>query len=164
MPGHELAQLNIAHMKAPLESPSMADFVTNLDRINALAERAPGFVWRLQTEEGDATALRPLGDDKLVNMSVWQDVQSLHDYVYRTAHVEIMRRRKEWFDSMREAYTVLWWVPAGHRPDVAEAASKLEVLRRLGPTPEAFTFKQPFPSPSAPTASPAAPLDDLCPA
>ncbi len=167
MSAHELAQLNIARMREPLESAPMAEFVANLDRINALAERAPGFVWRLQTEEGDATALRPLGDDMLVNMSVWVDAQALHDYVYRTAHVEIMRRRKEWFDAMREAYVVLWWVPVGHRPNIADAAAKLDTLRRLGPTPEAFTFKQPFPSPSeqaASPAAPAAPFDDLCPA
>jgi len=94
MSAYELAQLNIALMKEPLESSRMADFVANLDRINALAESSPGFVWRLQTEEGDATALRPLGEDTLVNVSVWRDVGSLNKYVYGSAHVEIMRRRK----------------------------------------------------------------------
>ena len=108
MSAYELAQLNIARMKEPLESPTMADFVANLDRINALAESSPGFVWRLQTAEGDATALRPLGADTLVNVSVWRDVDSLNKYVYSSAHVEIMRRRKEWFERMREAYVVLW--------------------------------------------------------
>ena len=97
MSAYELAQLNIALMKEPLESPRMADFVANLERINALAESSPGFVWRLQTDEGDATALRPLGEDTLVNLSVWKDVASLNKYVYQSAHVEIMRRRKEWF-------------------------------------------------------------------
>lgn len=91
----QLAQLNISVMKEPLESPSMADFVANLDRINAIAEGSPGFVWRLQTEEGDATALRPLGDNIIVNMSVWQNIASLNNYVYKSAHVEMMRRRKE---------------------------------------------------------------------
>jgi heme-degrading monooxygenase HmoA len=143
----ELAQLNIATMREPLESPAMADFVANLDRINALAESQPGFVWRLQTEEGDATALRPLGDDTLVNVSVWRDLESLQHFVYRSAHVEIMKRRKEWFDAMREAYMVLWWVPAGHRPDVNEAADRLRRLRADGPSPEAFSFKQAFPAP-----------------
>lgn len=147
MSQYELAQLNIATMKEPLDSPLMTDFVANLDRINALAEQAPGFVWRLQTEEGDATALRPLGENTLVNMSVWRDVQSLNDYVYRSAHVEIVRRRKEWFERMAQAWAVLWWVPSGHRPDVAEAAERLAELRAQGPTPRAFTFKQAYPAP-----------------
>ncbi|MFN7309649.1 MAG: DUF3291 domain-containing protein [bacterium] len=147
MSQYELAQLNIATMKEPLDSPLMTDFVANLDRINALAEQAPGFVWRLQTEEGDATALRPLGENTLVNVSVWRDVQSLNDYVYRSAHVEIMRRRKEWFERMAQAWAVLWWVPSGHRPDVAEAAERLAELRAPGPTPRACTCKQAYPAP-----------------
>ena len=146
---YELAQLNIAIMREPLESPTMADFVANLDRINALAECSPGFVWRLKTDGGDATALRPLGERTLVNMSVWRDVESLNEYVYRSDHVEIMRRRTEWFERLREAYTVLWWVDEGHRPDVQEAVAKLEVLRAQGPTAEAFTFRRAFPPPGA---------------
>ena len=146
----ELAQLNIAVMKEPLDSPVMADFVANLDRINALAESWPGFVWRLKTEEGDATALRPLDDSTIVNMSVWRDVASLNEYVYRSAHVEVMRRRKEWFERMKEAYVVLWWVRQGHRPSVDEALERLALLRKLGPTQDAFTFKHAFPPPSAP--------------
>jgi hypothetical protein len=153
MPAFELAQLNIAVMKAPLESPSMADFVANLDRINALAEQAPGFIWRLQTGEGDATALRPLGETTLVNLSVWKDAASLDAYVYRSAHAQIMRRRKEWFESMAQAYLVLWWVPAGYRPAIDEALERLELLREHGPTARAFTLRQPFASPgSAPSA------------
>lgn len=97
----------------------MADFAANLDRINALAESSSGFVWRLQTVEGDATALRPLGEDILINVSVWRDIESLNKYVYESAHVEIMRRRKEWFERMREAHVVLWWVPRDHRPSVS---------------------------------------------
>ncbi len=153
MSTYELAQLNIASMKEPLESPRMADFVANLDRINALAEASPGFVWRLQTEEGDATAMRPMGEDTLVNISVWQDVDSLNNYVYRSAHVEIMRRRKEWFEHMREAYVVLWWVRTGHRPTMPEAIAKLEALRTKGPTEEAFTFRHAFLAPDAPRPS-----------
>jgi hypothetical protein len=164
MSTHELAQLNIALMKEPLESPGMADFVANLDRINALAERSPGFVWRLQTEEGDATALRPLGEDTLVNVSVWKDVESLNKYVYGSAHVEIMRRRKAWFERMREAYVVLWWVPKGHRPSVTEAIAKLELLRARGPTPDAFTFRHAFPAPDAPQSSTSFGFGDACPA
>lgn len=145
----ELAQLNIALMKEPLDSPVMAEFVDNLDRINALAESSAGFVWRLQTEEGDATALRPLGENVLVNMSVWRDVDALQNYAYKSAHADIMRRRKEWFERMAEAYLVLWWIPEGHRPDVAEATVRLELLRRIGPSAEAFTFRQPFPAPAS---------------
>jgi hypothetical protein len=153
---YELAQLNIALMKEPLDSPRMGDFVANLDRINALAESSPGFVWRLQTEEGDATALRPLGEDTLVNISVWRDVASLNKYVYESAHVEIMRRRKEWFERMREAYVVLWWVPNGHRPTIPEAIARLELLRAKGPTTDAFTFRRAFLPPDA--AQPGAPF------
>ena len=149
MSQYELAQLNIASMKEPLESPGMADFVANLERINALAESSRGFVWRLKTDEGDATALRPLGDSTLVNMSVWENVAALNDYVYKSAHVEIMRRRKEWFERMREASIVLWWVPRGHRPSVAQAIERLELLRAQGPTADAFTFRKAFPPPDA---------------
>ena len=134
MSAYELAQLNIAAMKEPLDSPGMADFVANLDRINALAETSPGFVWRLQSDAGNATDFRPLGESTLVNMSVWRDVESLNQYVYKTAHAEIMRRRNEWFERMREVFVVLWWVPAGHRPGIEEAIEKLERLRATGPT------------------------------
>ena len=164
MSGYELAQMNVALMKEPLESPSMADFVANLDRINALAESSPGFVWRLKSDDGNATAFRPLGEETLVNVSVWKDVASLNKYVYQSAHVEIMRRRKEWFERMREAWVVLWWVPKGHRPAIAEAIAKLELLRAKGPTTEAFTFKRAFLPPDA--AQPSAPFEfgDECPA
>ncbi|HKE40660.1 MAG TPA: DUF3291 domain-containing protein [Casimicrobiaceae bacterium] len=164
MSNYQLAQLNIALMKEPLDSPRMADFVANLDRINALAESSPGFVWRLQTEEGNATALRPLGEETLVNVSVWRDVESLNRYVYRSAHVEVMRRRKEWFEQVREAYVVLWWVPRGHRPNVSEASAKLELLRAKGPTKDAFTFRHAFLAPDA--VQPGAPFEfgDECPA
>jgi hypothetical protein len=162
MSQYELAQLNIAVMKEPLDSPRMVDFVANLDRINARAESSPGFVWRLQDEEGDATALRPLDDSTLVNMSVWQDVAALNHYVYKTAHVEIMRRRKEWFDRMSEAHMVLWWVPQGHRPSVVQALERLQLLRTQGPSPDAFTFRHAFPPPDA-EVSPIS-FGDECPA
>jgi hypothetical protein len=144
MSGYRLAQLNIATMKAPLESPGMADFVTNLERINALADGAPGFVWRLQDEAGDATAIRPFGDEVLVNLSLWRDINALSDYVYKSAHVEMLRRRGEWFERIGEAHMVLWWVPQGHLPSVAEAAERLRLLREQGSTPQAFSFRQPF--------------------
>ena len=147
MASYHLAQLNIAKMKYPAEAPEMADFMNNLDRINALAEKSLGFVWRLQTEEGDATDIDFFGSNILVNMSVWQDSESLHDYVYRTSHAQIMSRRKEWFERFEGSYTVLWWIPEGSVPTLEEANAKLELLRAVGPTAEAFTFKQPFPAP-----------------
>jgi hypothetical protein len=165
MSAYNLAQLNIGRIRGPMDSPIMADFVSNLDRINALAERTPGFVWRLQTEEGNATAIRPYEDDNIaVNMSVWRDVESLNKYVYSSAHVEIMRRRREWFEPMREAFLVLWWIPEGHRPGVAEAVAKLELLRTQGPTAEAFTFRKAFPPPDAPPAQSPVAFGDECPA
>ncbi len=164
MSNFELAQLNVATMKESLESPGMADFVANLDRINALAESSPGFVWRLETPDGDATAMRPLGEDTLVNISVWSDPESLNKYVYESAHVEIMRRRKEWFERMREAYVVLWWVPKGHRPTVQEAIAKLGLLRVRGPTQDAFTLRKPFLLSDDPSAAMPVSFDNDCPA
>jgi hypothetical protein len=145
----ELAQLNIARLKAPIESPLLADFVANLDRINAIAEASDGFKWRLITDDGNATSPRPFGDDVIVNMSVWRDLEALRNYVHHSAHVEIMKRRREWFARAAEAYAVLWWVAAGHRPTVSEAAGRLENLRRYGSSPAAFTFGKAFPAPDA---------------
>ncbi len=144
MDNYHLAQLNIARMLAPIESPQLSDFVANLDRINALAEAADGFVWRLQDEAGSATRFRPFGAEMLVNLTLWNNIESLHNYVYRSGHVEIMKRRKEWFEMMREFYMVLWWVPVGTIPTVDEAKQKLAQLRQQGPSSDAFTFKQPF--------------------
>lgn len=146
MPYH-LAQLNIAHLLAPIDSSQLADFVANIDRINALAESSPGFVWRLQTDAGDATEIDFFGSEYIVNMSVWESHEALHNYVYRSAHTDILRRKKEWFHTMPTAHMVLWWVPEGHQPTLEEAAHKLNVLREQGPSVEAFTFKQSFPSP-----------------
>jgi hypothetical protein len=149
MSRYHLAQLNIARMRAPLESPIMADFVAKLDRVNALADDAPGFVWRLQTEDGDATGLRYFGDDMLVNLSVWETVDALRRFVYQSTHLDIMRRRKEWFARMAEPYLVLWWVEAGHLPSLPESAERLQRLREHGPGPQAFTFKHLSPPPAA---------------
>lgn len=145
MTEHHLAQLNIAKMKFAIDAPELVEFVARLEDVNALADDSPGFIWRLQTEDGDATAIDHFGPEYLVNMSVWEDVESLHDYVYRTAHNEVMARRKEWFDRMLEVYSVLWWIPAGTIPTIAEADQRLQSLRQNGPTTEAFTFKQMFP-------------------
>jgi hypothetical protein len=151
-PDWQLAQVNIALPQAPLDSEQLREFVDLLDPINALAESAPGFVWRLKTEDGDATAVRGFGDDRLIiNMSVWDCVEALAEFVYRSDHAAVMRRRREWFEQLRAAYTALWWVPAGWQPTVAEAEERVDSLRKHGPTPYAFTFKQPF----EPTETPA---------
>jgi hypothetical protein len=165
MSAFELAQLNIGVIIGPMDSPVMAEFAANLERINALADSSPGFVWRLQTEDGDATALRPFEDDRtLVNMSVWRDIESLSAYVYQSAHVEVMRRRREWFERMDQAFLVLWWVPRGHRPTVAEAIGKLEALRSRGPTSAAFSFRQPHAAPDAGQHEAQREFLDICPA
>jgi hypothetical protein len=165
MSAYEIAQLNIGIIRGPMDSPVMEEFAANLERINAVADQSPGFVWRLQTEEGDATALRPFGDDRtLVNMSVWQDIESLTQYVYRSAHSEVMRRRKQWFERMSEAYLVLWWVPKGHRPDIAEAIERLELLRTEGPSASAFNFRNAFPPPDAAQPQQTVNFGDECPA
>ncbi len=139
-----LAQLNIARMRFPLDAPQMADFVARLEDINALADRAPGFVWRLQTEDGDATAIDFFGSDYLVNMSVWRDLDSLRDFAFRSAHREVLARRHDWFDVIDEAYSVLWWIAAGSIPTLDEAGERLERLRRDGPGAHAFTFGRTF--------------------
>jgi hypothetical protein len=145
-----LAQLNIARLRFPLDGPELKDFVDGLPEINALGDNSPGFVWRLTDEGGaDATALRPFEDqdDILINMSVWETLESLRDFVYHTKHLEYTRRRREWFDhNGLQAYLVLWWVPAGHIPTVAEGRERLDHLIKHGPTWEAFTFRDPFPA------------------
>lgn len=160
MSGFHLAQINVGRFLAPVDDPRIADFVANLDRINALAESQPGFVWRLVGEGNDATDLKPVEDDPLmaINMSVWCDLDGLAAFVYRTAHRDIMRRRREWFEAM-EVYMTLWWVPAGHTPTIAEGMAKLAVFERLGASPVAFTFRNPFPAPDAPFV---APILDKC--
>ena len=116
MTPHDVAQLNVARLAAPIDSPRLADFVAQLDAVNAQADTALGFLWRLQDESGNATAVRPWGDDMIVNMSTWVSVEALRTYVFGVAHVEVLHRRREWFVPMQGAHLVLWWVPAGHRP------------------------------------------------
>ncbi len=144
---YHLAQLNIARMLAPINDPLLAEFVANLERINELADHAPGFVWRLQSESGNATDLRPFEDDLiLVNMSVWESLASLKEYVYKSAHAEIMRKRRQWFEKTEEAFTVLWWIPAGTIPTIADAKERLQHLRCHGETAHAFSFRRNFDS------------------
>ncbi|MHC5902512.1 DUF3291 domain-containing protein [Streptomyces sp. S6] len=145
MTSHELAQVNIARLKFPLDSPELKDFVDALDPVNAVADAAPGFVWRLQSDDGDATGIEVFGDRWLIiNMSVWQDTDALTAFMYRGRHRELLQRRREWFQKAVEAMAVLWWVPAGHRPTVAEAEARLLHLRANGPTPYAFTLRTSF--------------------
>jgi hypothetical protein len=132
-------------MKAPLDDPIMAGFAARLDEINALADGSAGFVWRLQTSEGNATYLRPYDDDRILfNMAVWETIDALRNYVYRTAHRGLLRQRHEWFDKLAGAYVALWWVPVGHIPSVGEAKKRLAYLDTQGPTQFAFTFKAIF--------------------
>lgn len=147
---HHLAQANVARMRAPLDDPLMADFVAQLAPINALADRSPGFVWRMQGDEGDATAIRAFDDDRILfNMSVWTSIEALHEYVYASAHLAPFRDRRKWFETQRTPSFVLWWVPAGHVPSVDEAKERLEQLQQHGPSANAFTFKVCFAAPDA---------------
>ncbi|WP_328611757.1 DUF3291 domain-containing protein [Amycolatopsis sp. NBC_00345] len=165
----ELAQVNIGRLLAPLDNPRLRDFVDGLDPVNALADAAPGFVWRLQTEDGDATAVQAFAWDTagsagvLTNMSVWTSVQALADFVYSPGHLAVLRRRREWFEPVQEMTSALWWVPAGKRPTVADAEERIRLLRAHGPTPAAFTLKRHFPAHDAVEARDGDP-DWLCPA
>ncbi len=148
-----LAQVNIARLRAPLDSPALADFVAALEPVNAAADAAPGFVWRLQTEDGNATSVRAFEWDAagsagvIVNMSVWESVEALGAFVYSAAHRPVLRRRRIWFEPMTRAYTALWWIRRGTTPAVAEAEDRVRFLRAQGPTPLAFTLRVHFPPP-----------------
>jgi uncharacterized protein DUF3291 len=148
--GYQLAQLNVGLARGATDSPVMADFMAGIERVNALADADPGFVWRLQDGDGPgATALRPRGPDFMVNMSVWESLEALRDFVYRNGpHLDFMRRRREWFHRMAQDHLVLWWVPAGHIPGLDEALSRLDLLRGNGPSPLAFTFRDPYDAPA----------------
>jgi hypothetical protein len=152
-----LAQLNIARPRAPLDDPVMAEFMANLGRINAVGDASPGFVWRLQDESGNATGLeQPFGPEIIVNMTVWQDVEALWAFVFRSEHTAFLRRRAQWFRKLEAPPAVLWWVLAGHRPTLVEAKTRLDRLVALGPTPEAFTFARTFTSDGLPVRTAAA--------
>jgi Domain of unknown function (DUF3291) len=137
-----LAQVNVARLRHPIDHPATAEFVAGLAPINAAADASPGFVWRLQTEDGDATALRVFPDPEIiVNLSVWTSVEALRAFVYRSDHTSFLRRRAEWFDRMDTPPVACWWVPAGHVPDVAEARTRLDFLAAHGPSPFAFGLR-----------------------
>ena len=142
----------------------MAGFVRRLEEINALADASPGFVWRLQGDAGNATYLRPYGDDRIIfNLSVWESIEALRVYVYRTAHAEVLRQRRDWFEKFDLMHLALWWIPAGRLPTVGQATARLEYLQRHGEGPHAFTFRQIFP-PGAEAAALPAELLRPCPA
>jgi len=149
----ELAQVNVARLVAPLDDPVLADFVAALDPVNTAADESPGFVWRLQTDEGNATAVHAFTWDVadsagvIVNMSVWSDVEHLGAFVYGEMHRQVLARRRHWFERMSEAWMACWWVPAGHRPSTDEAEERVVHLRAHGPSPHAFTLRHSYPPP-----------------
>lgn len=144
----ELAQINVGRTLYPLDDPRMAGFVDRLDAVNALADDSPGFLWRLQGDSGNATDLRADDDPQfIVNMSVWRDTEALFDFVYRSAHREVMVLRRQWFEPPKGAFQALWWVPAGHRPTIEEGLAAIRRLETTGPSPDAFGFKQRFAPP-----------------
>lgn len=147
--GFHLAQVNVARLREPLDRPSMQGFVDGLEPINALADESPGFVWRLQTDDGDATSLRVFDDEMMiVNLSVWASVEALRAFVFASDHAGYLRRRADWFERLAEAPTALWWVAEGRTPSVDEATERLEMLRDRGPTPDAFTLRHAFEAPA----------------
>ena len=147
-PAHHLAQVNVARPLAPLDSEQLADFVANLEPVNARADAAPGFVWRLQDEAGDATSFRVFDDSIMVNLSVWESVEALRAFVYADReHLAVLRRRREWFGEM-EPYLALWWIPAGTIPTLRDVEERLRLIEAQGPTPEAFTFRTSFAAPA----------------
>jgi Domain of unknown function (DUF3291) len=155
-----LAQVNIARLRAPLDSPQLADFVAALDPVNAVADAAPGFLWRLQTEDGNATAVRAFEWDSagsagvITNMSVWESPEALAGFVYSAGHRRVLGRRRQWFERMTEAQMALWWIPRGSVPSTADAEERIRLLREHGPTARAFTFRMIFPPPDGPGRAP----------
>jgi hypothetical protein len=146
---YQLAQINIGRLVAPIDDPKIAEFVAQLDPINALADQARGFVWRLQSGSGNATDI-PYNDDPsiMVNMSVWESLEALRNYAYKSEHMKVLRDRAKWFVKMDKPIYCLWWIPAGHIPSVAEGRERLEHYQEHGATPYSFWFSQEFPQPT----------------
>lgn len=165
---NELAQVNVSRLLAPLGSELLAPFMAALDEVNAEGDCAPGFCWRLQAEDGNATSVQAFGWDVrdshgvIVNLTTWTSVEPLAAFVFGGRHLEIMRQRRTWFAHAAEATTALWWVSAGHRPSTDEAEQRVRLLRAHGPTADAFTLRQPFAAPGR--AAPIVRDDWLCPA
>jgi hypothetical protein len=149
MSNYHLAQINIARMLAPIDDPLMQDFVAQLPPINQLAEQSPGYVWRLQSDGGDATSIKVYDDEMIIiNLTVWESVESLRQFVYKSAHFGVLRDRKKWFEIFKGSYYALWWIPSGHLPSVDEGKERLEYLREHGDSEYAFSFKREFPEPA----------------
>jgi heme-degrading monooxygenase HmoA len=145
-----LAQMNTARLRAPLEDPSIAGFVEGVTLMNELADRSPGFVWRLADENGDGTISAPADPRTIFTLSVWESLDHLRAYVYQSAHLDYLRRRRDWFvPHGHQDSLVMWWLPAGRIPTLRQGLSRLGRLRAAGPGPEAFTFRQPFPAPAS---------------
>jgi hypothetical protein len=141
----QLAQINIGRTAAPLDDPSMAEFMAALDPVNAIADASPGFVWRLQDDTGNATYIRAFDDPQMIiNLSVWESVEALRTFTYRGQHTEVLTRRREWFEKLDRPHLALWWTRAGSRPTAAEGLARLDHLHRHGPTEHAFTFTKAF--------------------
>jgi hypothetical protein len=164
-----LAQVNIGRLQAPLDSPQLAGFVAALDPVNAAADAAPGFVWRLQTEDGNATSVRAFEWDQagsagvIVNMSVWETPEALAAFVYSDTHRQVLARRRQWFERMTEVYTALWWIPRGTVPTPADAEDRVRRLRAHGPAADAFTLRVLFPPPGQAGTACAGREDWACP-
>ena len=149
MADYHLAQINIARMLAPIDDPIMQEFVEQLAPVNALADATPGFVWRLQTESGDATGIKVYDDGMIiVNLTVWESAEALREFVYKNAHYGVLRDRKRWFEKFDGSYYAMWWIPAGQLPGIEQGKERLEYLREHGDSEYAFSFKKVFPMPS----------------
>ena len=141
----QLAQINIGRIAAPLEDPSMTEFMAALAPVNAVADASPGFVWRLKDDSGNSTYIRVFDDPQMiVNLSVWESVEALRAFTYRGQHTAVLTRRREWFEKLDRPHLAMWWTKAGSQPTAAEGLARLDHLHRHGPTEYAFNFTKPF--------------------
>lgn len=149
MTKYHIAEINIARMKGVnINDPMMKEFVDNLNIVNQIAEKSNGFVWRLKDENNNATSINPYNDEQvIINVSVWENIETLEEFMYRTFHSEFLKRRKEWFSNFGKAHTAMWWVPEGHIPSLEEAVEKLDYLQKNGATINSFDFRNKFPPP-----------------
>ncbi|MDQ7050802.1 MAG: DUF3291 domain-containing protein [Enterobacterales bacterium] len=145
---YHLAQINIAQAKDSMQSPVMDGFVKRLDEINQLAEQSEGFIWRLKTEQGDATGINAFEDDRLIiNLSLWNNLDSLKHYVYQSVHIDLIQDKKHWFNKIKPAHLALWWIPEGCIPSIEQGKQKLQYLQNHGASASVFTFAKPYPHP-----------------
>jgi hypothetical protein len=149
MNNYQIAEINIARMKGVnINDPIMKEFVDNLDSVNALAENSVGFVWRLKDDTNNATNLNPYNDEQvIINVSVWESIETLETYVYKTVHTDFLKRRREWFQAFGKVYTAIWWIPKGHFPTIQEAVDRLDYLQKNGATEYVFDFRKKYSPP-----------------